>query len=189
MNRRAFTLIEVIVALALSGLLVVALNGMLVSAHRAARFVEQRSDQVRRSSHLGNLLRADLDNRLPGNDVTLKSGHLRISTTNSLTNQRLTTRHAVQVEYASEAGLPGHGELRRREWEFNQEPSADGIPILKSALSVSFRIFDGMKWLDAWPPPVFRPGRALQIDITGDDGKTRTDVIPLYPHRWRRHDD
>lgn len=189
MNKRAFTLIEVIVALALSGLLVVGLNGMSVGAHRAAGTVQQRSEQVRRSSHFGNLLRDDLDNRSPGNEVTLNSGHLRLSTMNSLANQRMTTRHGVEVEYALESGAADNGVLLRREWELSQEPGTDGIPVLKGIKSVRFHVFDGQKWLDAWPPPVFRPGRALRIDIAGADGKPRTEVIALSPIRWRRHDE
>jgi prepilin-type N-terminal cleavage/methylation domain-containing protein len=188
-RRPAFTLIEVVVALALGVTLLVAVQGLVVQAYRTGVQIEGRAarDATRMLPFV--LLRQDLTNRPTTGGLWLQNGVLSFTTLNAMQSARVAPRHAVSVRYACERTGDGASRLLRREAELGRDDRAGAAVVLADGIAAAtIDVFDGQSWHDRWPLRVARQARAVRIKLTWSSGKTETQIIRLAPLRWRRHD-
>lgn len=188
MKNRGFTLVEILVALALSGLLVMGLQAMLVGARRAERRLAARTAAGRSSAVLADWLHQDLENLTAGSQPQLQDNQLLLTTVNSLRSQRPTPRAAVNVRYRLVPVAQGELRLERSEWDFGTDAPPQGVPLGPELRASQWQVFDGRQWVQRWPPPTPRPGRALRWNWQISDGNSGQVIIPLAPLMWRPRD-
>lgn len=180
--KRALTLIEVIVALALGATLLLAVQALAVGARRSSAALESRLRITEGSAWPRELPTADLRQLASLDGLTLKDGVFTISGLNSCLTDRDAPRHRVEIRYrtASDGVL-------REERELEDEAPWRGLSLPWKKLDVS--IHDGQNWQRLWPSTLYRPPRAVQFTATGADGVRAAFVVPLGALAWRRHDE
>ena len=187
--RNAFTLVEVMVALALGALLLAAAQRLLGFAHRTA--VTVQADERARSFAAApfDVFRDDLRMRPAGGGFSLRGGILEFVTLNALMSPTSAARHSVQVEYEA---VTGRGELalerRERELEAPDEPWV-ALEVVRGLTAVEFAVSDGRSWQPEWPPSIPRAATAIRLRLTHADGRIDERDFPLGALRWRRHDE
>jgi prepilin-type N-terminal cleavage/methylation domain-containing protein len=178
--RTAFTLIEVTVALALGGLLLVGVHALTVSAHRAHTTLVERQHAADQAAWPVSLLRRDLQQRTQRDALTLRDGVLTVSTLNACFTARSAARHAVAVRYQAVEGA-----WKRQE----REPQDAGVRWQSIRLpwrTAGFEVFDGQTWSSVWPTSVYRAPRGLRLTASSSAGQQAAWTIPLGPHAWER---
>ncbi len=185
----AFTLIEIVVALALGVTLLVAVQGLVVSAFRASDEIERHAVHAAARTLPFDLLRQDLESQPAGGGLLLADNVLRLTTLNALRSSRPAARHAVTVQYAVEPSGSGLFRLTRRENELGKRNRKQPGVILADEISeVTLDVFDGRQWRDHWPPRIARTAYAARITIVWSDGERRQKIVRLSPLPWSRHD-
>jgi len=183
-----FTLVEVVVALALGVTLLVAVQALVVTSFRTSVEIQSRSAAQAARELPFDLLGPDLASLPAGGGFTLGYGGLTFTTLDSLHSQRLAARHAVVVRYRGEQAA-GRVRLVRQEREVEDQRFSDsGVVLTQDATAIHLEILDGRSWHDRWPLRTARTPAALRLTIEGPEGESLVHVFPLQPMRWRRHD-
>jgi len=186
----AFTLVEVLVGLALGLLLVGSVQSLVLGSYRLANAVEVRTSAARQGQLPFELLSADLESLPAGGGLALRDGTLTFSTLNALASPRLATRHAVGVAYELEAGSGASQQLVRRERELGEDSTPGATVVLAAGLrSIAIDVFDGRQWQSRWPLPTPRAARAVRMIVEHQSGQRDERIIQLAPLEWRRHDE
>lgn len=186
---RAFTLIEVVVALSLGAVLAVALQSLLVHAYRTAETLEARESlHATRRLPVG-LLRGDLEGCTPGSPITLERDVLTFTTTCALQSTVEAFRHAVEVSYRLQRADDDRLQLKRYERELDAEEAAPGIVIADNVRAVHFAVHDGRCWHTAWPPQTRPRAQAVRMSLAWNEAETTEQRFRMAPWTWRRHDD
>jgi type II secretory pathway component PulJ len=189
--RRAFTLVEVVVALGLGVLLVVGVQGLIVQAYRTSRTLEDRAQAEAVTRLPLELLEQDLAGTM-GGDLVLTNQSLTLRTANAMQSQRIATRHVVHVRYRAVQDPDGTWRLARQEWELDApvpEAQSSGVVVAEGLAGVHFAAFDGRSWQGTWPPRVARRLLAVRGELTRENGAPEPRVFRMAPWRWRRHDE
>lgn len=183
--RRAVTLIEVLVGLALAALLAVAVQSLVVQAYRTQQRLLGERQKASALSVPIELLRQDLSALSMVNAIELRDGGLRVTTLSDLSPDSAAARHALDVRYQ----LQRDGDaavLIRAQRELNE--SDERVQSISSALkSVRFEVFDGVRWHAEWPPSNPRPPRGVRCTLIGRKGETATLRVACQPLTWRSH--
>lgn len=189
-RRPAFTLIEVVVALALGVTLLVAVQGLVVQAYRTSVQIEDRAARDATRTLPFALLGQDLASRPTTSGLWLQNGALSFTTLNAMQSTRVAPRHAVSVRYAYERTGDGTSRLLRRESEPGRDDRTGATVVLADGIATAtIDVFDGQGWHDRWPLRVSRQACAVRIKLTWSNGEAKTQIVRLAPLRWRRHDD
>lgn len=187
--RSAFTLIEVVVALGLGVVLLVAVQSMVVHAYRSSVAIEEEGAQRSFQDLPFELLAQDLANLPAGAGLSLRGQVLSFNTMNAMQSDCVVARHAVDIEYAIERSADGAVRLKRLERELDEQRApAAGVTLAAQLESASIEIFDKGTWHDTWPLPTPRTAMAVRLTITWPDGEPQQQIIRLAPLVWRRHD-
>jgi len=186
----AFTLIEVVVGLALGVVLLAAVQRIVVGAYRTSGNIEQRSAADAARARPFQLLAADLQDRPAGGGLTLHDGVLTLPTLHAMQSPRVAARHVVSVRYRLEPAARGSFQIGRAE----REPDDDvwtgaGVPLAEGVATVTIDVFDGERWHPEWPQSVPRMARAVRLTIEWSTGQRAERIVPLTPLQWRRHDE
>ena len=185
---RGFTLVETIVALGLGVLLLVAVQRVIVHVCRTTVAIEQLEASELRQALPFELLAADLDHRLPGDELALGARVLRFGSAHALQNPHPVPRHAVQVAYETRITDNSGLTLERTEWEIGAARVRENAVELSNQLkAVTFEIHDGRAWHQTWPPAVPRSACLLRMTLQWTDGTVRSRTFRLAPPRWSRH--
>ena len=183
--RSAFTLVEIVVALALAALLAVACLQLVVHAAHSSKIMEERATAMDLESWPEELLAADLAARPAGGALRLNEDGVQFATLNALQTERDVARCRAEVTYRS---VPESSGTRLDRMESSAAiPSRPDVVLVRGARSIRFSIWDGQTWHNTWPPPVPLPARALRMELTRAGQPTRSRVFPLQPLAWRRH--
>ena len=184
----AFTLIEVVVGLALGVLVVGALQSLLVHSYRVADTIQRRTDETARNSWPQELLRQDLLSRPAGDDLILRDSSLQFTTLNALQSPRIASRHAVTVRYRTECTEDNRLRLIRQEWEIGSKPPERGGVVLTDDVTAwEIAVYDGRQWCTAWPSSIPRPAYAVRVHCGGPNDMETHEVIQLVPLAWKHH--
>ena len=178
-RRRAFTLLELLVATAMTAVLAGSLYATLHLAFKARRSAFAAVDQLRKAELAVELLRTDIESAVVprgvlagafiGEDATDGAGH---------------PSDALMLHVAADAAQPteGTGDIRMVQLICEPSENGDGMFLLRQVTlnllttnveeptqevlcrgvrSLDLRYFDGLDWVDAW------------------DSTTRDNVLPL----------
>jgi type II secretory pathway component PulJ len=180
MRARGTTLLETLVALAVTALVLAALAGLVSRAHAARTRATAAADRVAAVRTVLVRMAAELEAaRAPGTEVTRDPTRLwsalRFTTT--------VRDPAPPGVLAGDVRLVGYrvepdGALVRRETARPAPPDAvetDGTALLHGVRAFRVRCFDGTAWVDAWPAGPLP--RAVQLDLAVDDGAGGVDEI------------
>jgi prepilin-type N-terminal cleavage/methylation domain-containing protein len=185
----AFTLVEVIVALALGLLLLAGLQGMTVQAWRTANTLERQQTERDRRALVFDLLAADLAALPPVGGVEVAGSRLRLVTLHAMSAGRDAARHAVDVTWTTRGAPTDRLELLRSERELGAEkPDADGCVLATDVVALNCEVFDGSRWSATWPPPAPRSPVALRIMLQRSGAQPEQRVFRLALWSWRKHD-
>ncbi len=188
--RSGFTLVEVLVGMALGVLLIVTVQSLMIHVYRTGATLEREWHEEALADLPFELLAADLASRPAGGGLSLTEGALTIQSLNSMESQRAAARHAVQVRYSLDRQRPRAQRLTRNEAELD----ADGVPetsveLASELIGATIEIYDGQAWHVRWPLPSGRAPRALRLTLVDQDGSRRERLYLLAPRSWKRHDE
>jgi general secretion pathway protein J len=184
-----FTLLEVVVALAILGLVMTALAGGLGFSLKASRAGERMTDDTLAIARLDGLLRHDLERALRLR--TASSPHAPLAFTGSTESLAFTVAAPsyptaaglYQVSFAvlSSAGGETLSYSRRAAAETPAPEDADERPralIEGTAARISFAYFDGKAWRDRWLDAEALPRLVrLRLADGGSGGLLWPDII------------
>ena len=185
---RGITLVEILVALALTALLLGAVGQLIVRGHRLERELHQTAQASARIARPLDILRSDLQQLPLSGSLQLTGEGLRYVTLQALQSSRPTLRSPVEVRHTLEPDPDG-----RSRWIRYESPpgkvagAASPLMLAQDLRGLSFAVWDGHGWESRWPPPTPRTALALRISTESASGQTHSAVIPLRPLRWRSH--
>lgn len=186
---RAFTLVEVLIGLALGVVLLIAVQSLVVHAYRVSVSIGEQSARDAARELPFELLRQDLDALTRTGNLTLEHGVLSLGSLSAMQSQRLAPRHAVRVRYAPALTDTGAYRLLRIERELGDACDVrTGVVVAGGLRSITFEVFDGREWHGTWPPRVTRRPHAVRLRIVDGRGQPRERIVRLAPQPWRRHD-
>ncbi len=188
MRHCAFTLIEVVVALALGVLLAAGVQSLTVHAFRTSAQLQREHTLAARRELAFILLEQDLAT-LPSPGVVLSAGGLQFTTAAALQSDRTVTRNAVDVRYVVEPDRSGRQRLLRIEREPGAASGPAGVELATALKTAQFAVFDGGDWLAVWPTGVPRAALGLRVRLEWPDGQALERRLALAPWHWRRHDE
>lgn len=181
MKRAGFTLVEVLVALALAALLAITVQSLVVHAYRVSRSVEQRQAARDQGQMTLDLIEADLRSLPVGSGVELKEGALTFATLNAQRGDLLAARQMVQVRYSRQVD----GQVQRQEALPGQRiQDAAGVGLEHGIKRLALAVYDGQTWQKDWPLPAGRAAWALRVELALDEDCRVSRVVPLGPFRW-----
>lgn len=184
--RRAVTLVEVLVGLALAALLAAALQQLLVHAYRThARLQEE----VRLGSSLAvplGLMQQDLSSLATVNAIELRDNVLRVASLVDLSPQSAALRRALDVRYRLRRDASGNVLLREQREPRQERPLIQ--PISNVVQDIRFEVFDVSSWHAVWPPSNPRQPQAIRCTLVDDVGRSEMLRVALQPLRWRSHE-
>ncbi len=189
-GRRGFTLIEVVVAMALGVLLLTAVLGLVVRSRQLHdRFMQQARGQDLLAAPL-RILADDLRAAGPGAAIDLRDGSLTFDTVNAMHSTRLVPREQTRVRFALVPDAGHAARIVRMEHPRGafDGPDAASMPLGGSVEELQIRAFDGREWHAerrteaAWPVVAI----AVEIRFEPQDEVTRH-VFPIRPPPWRHH--
>lgn len=186
---RGFTLLEVMVAAAISGFLLAALSGVFWRTLASKRVVEQRAARVRAVHtvllRISDELRASIP--LPSATRSLRGQtrqadpfpHASLSFV-SVAPLAFTARGGAgdlqRIEYrlAPTPGEPAHYQLVRGAWlerRADQDAADEFVPVLPYLRGLRVRFFDGQRWVEEWGGEITlgRLPQAVEVTLYLDD--------------------
>lgn len=200
--QRAFTLIEVLVSLAIFGILSILAYAALGSSLQSADFLTERMDRLQSIQRAMTMLTTDIMQTAP-RPVRGQLGE----TTAPAISTSLAGEFAIELTrggWGNPAGLPRgtlqraayrleDDELVRYHWNvldrtFGNEPVA--VVLLDNVESLIFRYYqESEDWTEAWPPqgielldgPVRTRPRAVEIVLTLADEGEITRLVEVAP--------
>ncbi len=185
---RGFTLVELLVALALAALLIAVVQRVLLHLRRSSARLEATQPKDRSTAAALRLLRQDLENLPVGGAIELHEGRLAFVTLSALQTQRLAARQAVAVEHIWEASADGW-RWRRRERALDAPPVPGGILLADGLREVAVEMFDGRQWQSRWPMATPRAARMLRMRFGLRAPEDPAVLISIRPLACRRTDD
>lgn len=187
---RSFTLVEVLIALALGVLLALGVQSLTLGAYRVSTQIQKEAAHAAARCLAFDILAQDLSNLPAGGGIALGNGALVMTTLNSMAAQRPVARHAVTVQYRILTNAVTGKRLVRWEGPLGSEPLADsGVSLTDTLQSAEFKVFDGQKWQSTWPPATPQVARALRVSVTWTGSDQDERIVPLTPLRWRSRDE
>ena len=170
MNRRAFTLVELVLALAACAVLLVAIYGLFAKAVRLRDHAMERTRESRVKARAAGVIRNDLRNAIVSGGtlaVTLEGtqqggsgnfpGYLKFTTTTTPDVNEIPDADVQQVEYyviadpdaaAQNAGLL----VRTTSRHLLATPPEDPVeePLLTGVEAMEVAFYDGTSWQNSW---------------------------------------
>jgi len=169
---RAFTLIEVLLAVGISAIVIVALGGVLFSALRLRERTQAALDEAMPVDQALVVIRRDLQCVVPPESNGILTGDFKAGSVTSLGISQ-----SVSVEMYTSTGVLGEnepwGDVQRVSYELKDSATRNASgknlirtvarnllspatvqvedqPLLGGVESVKFLCFDGSQWLDTW---------------------------------------
>lgn len=187
-QQRAFTLLEVLIALGLGAMVMVAVQSLAVHTFRVHETIRSSA----RDSAIARLpdvvLQQDLANLPLGATIELQDGVLRFDTLASLHDDRAAARVPVHVSYSAE-GRAGKFALVRSERALQaEEETATEVILLETSQPVEISVQHRTHWLDALREPLaVQDIGAVRIRLAGEQSQPTAILIPVHPPAWRHH--
>ena len=170
MNRRAFTLIELVLAMAASAVLLAAIYGVFAKAVHLRDDATARTREVRVRARAANVIRNDLRNALVSGGTLAAvlegsaqspggafPGYLKFTTTTMPDAEEAPNPDVQQVEYYivtdksvtdQKAGLLVRAYRRNLLATTTEAPTEE--PLLAGVESMEVSFYDGSEWQDSW---------------------------------------
>lgn len=153
LNQRGFTLLELMVALAITSMLLVGLYQVVDSTRRGQQILEQRQEQLHLWITLKRLLRRDLEQLVatPEESIVFTEGGLILQCRGGVVPGR-SLGPRVDVRYSWESLLEGEGLVWRRDMVASVSgvtESGLNMRVDEGLLSVVFSIHDKTDWKDS----------------------------------------
>lgn len=197
-NRKAFTLLEVLVATTMTALLAGSLYATLYTAFRARRSAAEAVGSSRRAELAADFICAELRSAVVPNGIlagtffgedatgTLgrESDTVSFYRTADATDQEASQGEIMMVELSCEPSLDGVGmDLVRGVRRNLLAPTFYDLPgevLCRGVLALNLRYFDGVDWLDSWDSSVEDNSLPLAVEVDlvlADDEKAAPDGI------------
>jgi type II secretion system protein J len=170
MKRRAFTLLEILIALAACAVILAAIYGLFSKAVRLRDSAMARTRDVQVRARAAAVLRNDLQNALVSGGTLAASlqgsaaaqgssfpGYLKFTTTTAPDSEELPAPDVQQVEYYiitdpgvvdSKAGLLVRAVDRKLLAPVRETPAEE--PLLEGVAGLEVSFYDGQSWKDSW---------------------------------------
>ncbi len=197
-RRGAFTLVEVVLALAVAGLVMATVHRLLTTSYRQGDYIVRAQADREAMATLAEILRADLTAFCPvasdGRPVELRSRSALPGAPQSLSFTTAAPRLgpapaqeplARRVAYLVTSSSTGTGvALQRDVAPFPGEEVPPRSATLTPELG-AFRVevFDGEQWYEVWPPEEeedYRLPRAVRVKFAPAGGEPETELtVPL----------
>lgn len=199
MNRRAFTLIEIMMALAGGAVILAAIYGIFTRAVRLRDDGTARTREVRVRAHAASVLRNDLRNALVSGGRLASSltgsvtgptgsfpGYLKFTTTTAPEGGDVLNGDVQEVEYYvvtdpaaedSKTGLLVRAVHRDLLTSVRQAPAEE--PLLTGVKSMEVSFYDGESWQEAWEVTTTNPElpEAVRVRILGASNSMPLEVL------------
>jgi len=187
---RGLTMVETLIALAIAGFLMLALQRLLAQTLATQRAVDRNIDGRDLENAALELLAADLTNLPAGGEIHLRENVLEFIGLSALHAQTLGARHAVRIRYrcGGDAGAASR-EWHRDEKELAATQYVAGAVLAERLTAATFEVFDGRRWQAEWPPATPVPALAIRVRLAYEGGSHIHRIIRLAPLRWSRHDE
>ena len=176
-GRSGFTLLEALVALAISALLLVALSGAVVRAAGVRERAARSAERVTKARTLLLRMAGEVEGALVPGVPGAPERFIVVAPADGKppwSELRLASAAGDDVHllaYRVEAAAPGPGVLVRREGGRFAPPDARepaGMLALAGVRTFRVRCFDGREWKAAWTAPALP--RAVELTLGVDDG-------------------
>jgi len=167
---RGFTLVETLLALAITAVVVAAVGGVVGRTAEGRAEVQQRIDTLAGGRLLLALLADEIEGSQPGSLAVDApgGGALRFALTTTAPDGT-----PVRVSYR----LAGDRLLRGARSPFAREAAIESDPVLTGVTALGIECFDGSEWVADWQRR--RPPHAVALRLRLAGGETlRTTVIP-----------
>jgi type II secretion system protein J len=189
----AFTLLELLVATAMTAVLAGSLYATLQSAFKARQSALAAVEQVRRAELALELIRADVESAVVPKDI-LAGAFVGEDTTDGTGRPS----DALVLHCVADGALnkEGTGDIRMVEFACEPDENGEGLILLRrvsvhllatrveepteevlchDVRSFSLRYFDGLDWLDRWDSAMQDNALPLAVEVTlellGEDGR------------------
>ena len=200
--RAGFTLLEVVLAIAIGALLLLAVHAVLVSADASRRAIERRTHASRSAAAVFSLMARDLAAATVYRDVEVgfagtrePGGNHRIDFLALVRSEREVAGRSslpTEVGYVAlrdPAGGPRYRLYRREQFYRDGTPTRGGTlePVCDDIVRFRARYHDGTSWRDTWTESRRLP-RAVEVELVlavdGESGGQAEDVfvrqMPIY---------
>jgi prepilin-type N-terminal cleavage/methylation domain-containing protein len=176
MNRRGFTLIETLLALAITAVVVAAVGGVVRRAAEGRAAVDQRVEALAGGRLLLGLLADEIEASVPG------SFAVEVGESDPGILLALTTSTPDGVPIAVRYRLDGERLLRGTRSPFASGDPPAGEPVLDGVTTLAVDCFDGKGWAPSWRSK--RPPEAVALRLQVGGGETlRVTVSPAVRRR------
>jgi len=183
-QRRAFTLLEMLVALALVSIMAGALYASLHIGFRARRGVEEAVRPARRAHLAMELVRKDIESALPptgilagefiGQDLVDEAGHdadvVLFHASGSTPKDRPSSCDVRRIELALTLPVDEDAPVLVRRTTFRllapETPQPMEEVLCRHVFAFNLRYFDGSQWLDAWDSTVQDNALPVAVELT-----------------------
>ena len=203
MNRRAFTLIELVLAMAASAILLMAIYGFFSNAVHLRNDLLDRTREARVRARAAGVIRNDLRNAIVSGGTLAATltgsqqspgggfpGYLKFTTTTMPDADEVPSPDVQQVEYYivtdPDATEPKSGMLVRaatRNLLATTSETPTEEPLLAGIESMEVAFFDGADWQDSW---TYTAASTTTATTTGTSGSTTLPEavrVRLHPAR------
>lgn len=201
-TRSGFTLLEMLVALALVGVIAGALYGSLYIAYKAHERAHAAITPIRRAELAATLIRRDIESVLPptgilaaefvGEDATDDSGRpadaLVVHCCSHVPQEGEPASDIRKVELTCETLEEDIEEtqaiIRRSTTSLLATETPDPIEdvLCRDVLAFNLRYFDGTEWLDAWDSTTQSNDLPLAVEVTIEVGRILPDGSEEVEH-------
>ena len=195
--RRAFTLVELIVAIVIAAMVATAITSSLSQLGRAREVARLRMTACRRATDALEAIRRDVQSALRSNDLFNARFRLAPESVRSelgeldrdqmlLFDESMRPTHPLdyngegqeyEVQYRIEADADGPALWRRRDAVPDQYEDAGGVaePVGEGVVSVRFEAYDGSAWRQDWDSDVDGLPWAVRAAVTASGVKLGSD--------------
>ena len=211
-RRQAFTLVELVLAIGVMAIVLVAINAVLFSAMRLRESTSNAVEASLPEQQALTILRRDLEGIMPPNTNGVFGGSFKVgSVTSTGLNQPVdielyTTTGALRadepwgevqrVSYelrpSSNPSLPGKDLVRSvtRNLLATTTPAPDDQPLLSGVTSVDYSCYDGTQWRGYWDTTLgdtnLPSAVRVRIQMAGRDSSQPTEIVVPVDAQPRR---
>lgn len=197
--RRAFTVVELIVALVIAGIVATAITGSLSQLGRAREVARLRMTASRRATDALELIRRDVQSTLRTDDLFLTRFRLAAESVSSpvgeldrdqmlLFNERLRSIRPLsysgegqeyETQYRVEVDGDGTTLWRRRDPVPDRHEDAGGLaePVGEGVVGVRFEAYDGASWRQDWDSDVDGLPRSVRATVTASGARVGEETL------------
>ena len=186
MKGRGFTLLEILLAIAISGLIVIALTSSYFQVLKAKEIVEREGEFYFHVRTVLERMERELSSLYYNSEgiTSLFKGEENSLTFYSLSPSIAFSRYpAVKLTYYLDYGERGGILMRREEPFLTLEEKKKEFVWLRGVKEIKFEYFDGKEWKEEWMDKETLPGE-IRVRLEMESGEEFSTVFLIPLGRW-----